>query len=300
MNEESNIQEYGDLTNEELLEFLNEIEDEDTEIQEAQSNLDESEFDDTITNQLLEHDENEVIDFYSNDNDDIQELAYSLPDTIIKPPGPGQKGFIMPEEQKRKLISVIRKKSWDLRQGRIRIQRFALNQDNIALSDPIGNNNIKLLIYSLTYKWNNMVKKYEFYINKRFADLLRPLIPATLKTSLKRCPKAIVISPGFLYETGPEYMEGLTYWATPYIPYFFDQGTEPDVLRETKPRLLVPIDRAIYYYHKNLEICSNKELEYASKIIKHKIVTYRDLLAFNPFWFESLYKSLIKTEAYDE
>ena len=81
---------------------------------------------------------------------------------------------------KRTMLSAIvkanRQKAQRLKQDRIRIQRQAFNQECIRLSDPIGNENIKLLVSLLVKEHTRMIDKYSALINKRLAMLLNPFI----------------------------------------------------------------------------------------------------------------------------
>lgn len=278
------IKQYGDLTEKELLEFLDEIKSDDEEIQEAQYEAFEKialEEERTLLSELPENAEIEA--YYGNDawrklkkehtvlfNDDIQHKANLAS------------------------VKAVKQRSQRLREDRIRIQRQAFNQEYIRLSDPIGNENIKLLVSLLVKEHTRMIEKYEAFINRRLATLLNPFIPRRLRICKMVYPDSIRICPGFLYKASEEYGEGLTFWAMPNIPYFFTQNTEQKVLIERKPEFLVSIDKAISFYHEHKNKRTKKELKYASTIIQKGVHTYFDLLKLNPFWFEILYNDLIE------
>ena len=105
-------------------------------------------------------------------------------------------------------------------------------------------------------------------------------------------PNSIRVCPGFMYKASEEYGGGLTFWATPSIPYYFEQNTEQKVLLENKSSFLFSVDKAISFYHEHLKKRQEKELKYASTIIQKGVYSYFDLLKLNPFWFEILYNEL--------
>ena len=200
-----------------------------------------------------------------------------------------------PEGQRRAAMASIeakRKKSQRLKEDRIRIQREAFRQEYIRLSDPIGNERIKLLVSSLVKEHTRMVDKYSTYINKRLTTLLNPFIPRRLRICKSLYPDSIRPCPGFLYKASEEYGAGLTFWAMPNIPYYFAQNTEQKVLIEHKSPFLVNVDQSIKFYHEHLKKRADKELKYASLIYQKGVYSYFDLLRLNPFWYEVLYNDL--------
>ena len=280
------IKQYGDLTDKELFEFLAEIEggDEDIEIDQQESSekiaLEEEQ------DMLSELPENAEIEAYYGDN------AWRKLHTGTT--------FLHGDEIERKLRAAsaasARQRAQRLKEDRIRIQRYAFNQENIRLTDEIGNDNIKLLISLLVKEHTKMLARYELFINRRLATLLNPLIPRRLRACKMLYPDSIRICPGFLYKAGEEFGRGLTFWAMPSIPYYFAQNTERDILKACNPELLISIDKAVSLYHEHKEKRAKKELRYASTIIQRRVTTYFDLLKLNPFWFEILYNELIKNQ----
>lgn len=281
------IKQYGDLTEEELFEFLDEIKSDDEDIQEAQS--------EAIEKITLEEEHVEL----SEEEQENREIEARYGD---KMPwiGVGQNNcqgvkLFGPEGQRRVAIAGIeakRKKSQQLKEDRIRIQREAFRQEYIRLNDPIGNEKIKLLVSSLVKEHTRMVDKYSTYINKRLTTLLNPFIPRRLRICKSLYPDSIRLCPGFLYKASEEYGAGLTFWAMPNIPYYFVQNTEQKVLMEHKSPFLVSVDQSIKFYHEHLKKRADKELRYASLIYQKGIYSYFDLLRLNPFWYEVLYSDL--------
>lgn len=278
------IKQYGDLTEKELFEFLDEIKSDDEDIEEAQEEASEKIALEEEHTQLSELPENaEIEEYYGNDA-----WRKLTKDTT----------FLHGDEGQRKaslaLAKANRQKAQRLKQDRIRIQRQAFNQEYIRLSDPIGNENIKLLVSLLVEEHTRMVDKYSALINKRLAMLLNPFIPRRLRLCKMLYPDSIRICPGFLYRASKEYGNNLTFWAMPNIPYYFAQNTEQKILMERKPEFLVSIDKFITFYHEHKDKRTKKELKYASLIIQKGVYTYFDLLRLNPFWFEILYNSIIE------
>lgn len=277
------IRQYGDLTEKELLEFLSEIKGDDEDIQEAQSEADEKINLEEERTELLELPENTEIEAYYGD-DAWRKM--------------NQNTCLYGDEIKRKAslasAQVRKQKVQRLKEDRIRIQRCAFSQNKIRLSDPIGNENIKLLVSLLVEEHTKMIDKYSAFINRRLAILLNPLIPRRLRICKMLYPDSIRVSPGFLYKASKEYGRGLTFWAMPNVPYYFAQNTEQKILMEHRPELLVSIDRSVALYHEHKYKRTKKELRYASSIVQKGVYSYFDLLKLNPFWFELLYNRVIE------
>lgn len=283
------IRQYGDLTDKELLEFLSEIQGGDEDIEEARIEADENIAIEEQTS-LAELPENAEIEAYYGD-DAWRKLRKDVT-------------FLHGDEAQRRMnlasTKAVRQRAQRLKEDRIRIQRFAFNQDMIRMSDPIGNERIKRLVSLLVKEHTRMLNRYEAFINKRLAVLLNPLIPRRLRLCKMLHPDSIRISPGFLYKASEEFGRGLTFWAMPSVPYYFAQNTEQKILMEQKPEFLISVDKAVSLYHEHKEKRAKKELKYASTIIQKGVHTYFDLLKLNPFWFEILYNDLIERLQQDE
>lgn len=281
------IKQYGDLTEKELFEFLDEIKSDDEDIQEAQS--------EAIEKITLEEEHVELSEEEQENREIEARYGDKMPWTGLGPNNCQGVKLFGPEGQRRAAIASIeakRKKSQRLKEDRIRIQREAFRQEYIRLSDPIGNERIKLLISSLVKEHTRMVDKYSTYINKRLTTLLNPFIPRRLRICKSLYPDSIRPCPGFLYKASEEYGAGLTFWAMPNIPYYFAQNTEQKVLIEHKSPFLVNVDQSIKFYHEHFKKRADKELKYASLIYQKGVYSYFDLLRLNPFWYEVLYNDL--------
>lgn len=284
----ADIEKYGDLDDKELFEFLAEIKSDDEDIEEAETKADEKIGNEEAQSMLSELPENAEIEAYYGDDAWRRPHIYTgYRDRITVLYGPYGKQKAAEGHRE-----AIRKKAQRLKEDRIRIQREAFNQDYIRLSDKIEKYHIKLLISILTQEHTRMVDKYSSYINKRLATLLNPLIPRRIRICRMLYPNSIRVCPGFMYKASKEYGGGLTFWATPSIPYYFEQNTEQKVLLENKSDFLFSIDKAISFYHEHLKKRQEKELKYASLIIQKGVYSYFDLLKLNPFWFEILYNKL--------
>lgn len=281
------IKQYGDLTEKELFEFLDEIKSDDEDIQEAQS--------EAIEKITLEEEHVELSEEEQENREIEARYGDKMPWTGLGPNNCQGVKLFGPEGQRRAAMASIeakRKKSQRLKEDRIRIQREAFRQEYIRLSDPIGNERIKLLVSSLVKEHTRMVDKYSTYINKRLTTLLNPFIPRRLRICKSLYPDSIRLCPGFLYKASEEYGAGLTFWAMPNIPYYFAQNTEQKVLMEHKSPFLVNVDQSIKLYHEHLKKRADKELKYASLIYQKGVYSYFDLLRLNPFWYEVLYNDL--------
>ena len=284
----ADIEKYGDLDDKELFEFLAEIKSDDEDIEEAEIRADEKIGNEEAQSMLSELPENAEIEaYYGNDAWRRPHIYTGYRDRVTVLYGPYGKQRAAEGHRE-----AIRKKAQRLKEDRIRIQREAFNQDYIRLSDKIEKHHIKLLISILTQEHTRMIDKYSDYINKRLATLLNPFIPRRIRICRMLYPNSIRVCPGFMYKASKEYGGGLTFWATPSIPYYFEQNTEQKVLLENKSDFLFSIDKAISFYHEHLKKRQEKELRYASLIIQKGVYSYFDLLKLNPFWFEILYNEL--------
>lgn len=281
------IKQYGDLTEKELFEFLDEIKSDDEDLQEAQS--------EAIEKITLEEEHVELFEEEQENREIEARYGDKMPWTGLGLNNCQGVKLFGPEGQRRAVMASIeakRKKSQRLKEDRIRIQREAFRQEYIRLSDPIGNERIKLLVSSLVKEHTRMVDKYSTYINKRLTTLLNPFIPRKLRICKSLYPDSIRACPGFLYKASKEYGAGLTFWAMPDIPYYFVQNTEQKVLMEHKSPFLVNVDQSIKFYHEHFKKRADKELKYASLIYQKGVYSYFDLLRLNPFWYEVLYNDL--------
>ena len=175
---------------------------------------------------------------------------------------------------------------------RTEITRWAFQQNDIDLSTIIPREHIQALIKVLTEPHIKAMEHYEEFINRRFTVLLGTLIPKTLKGYYNKYPQAFVRHPGFLYENP----NGLLFWVLPKVPYFFRQGQEPEILRSAKPIYLTKIDQAINQYHEHQRLHGYKQVRYAMRFVRCKVVTYYDLLKHNAVWFEILHKEVMKDD----
>lgn len=281
------IKQYGDLTEKELFEFLDEIKSDDEDIQEAQS--------EAIEKITLEEEHVELSEEEQENREIETRYGDKMPWTGLGLNNCRGVKLFGPEGQRRAAMASIeakRKKSQRLKEDRIRIQREAFRQEYIRLSDPIGNERIKLLVSSLVKEHTRMADKYSTYINKRLTTLLNPFIPRRLRICRSLYPDSIRPCPGFLYKASEEYGAGLTFWAMPNIPYYFAQNTEQKVLMDHKSPFLINVDQSIKFYHEHLRKRAYKELKYASLIYQKGVYSYFDLLRLNPFWYEVLYNDL--------
>lgn len=277
-----NIKQYGDLTDKELFEFLHEIESDDEAIQEAQSEA----------IKKIDTQEEHVILSELTENAEIEaqygEDAWRQPNKHqVLLFGPATQRKINEASAKAKKIKLQ-----GIKQDRIRIQREAFNQDFIKLSDSIGEENLKLLISLLVQEHTQMIDKYSRFINRRLAALLNPFIPRRLRMCKELYPNSIRICPGFLYRASKEFGQGKVFWASPNIPYYFEQNKEQQILIERKSEFLVSVDKAVANFHVHNEKRATKEMKYASLIIQKGVGTFFELLRLNPFWFETLYNYL--------
>ena len=251
------MEQYGDLTEKEYLELLNEIEDEDSDIKTES---------DSIESVIAREDAEDSVTETENKTEDRAEPT---------------KRYV--SRRWRYSIEEVAKRRKD-------IQRAAFNQDKLSLSDEIPQIELTELIKILTKSLVMATRKYEGWINKRLARWLRPFIPMIIRNCYYKYPQSVIKCPGFLYKASEEYGEGEQIWATPNIPYYIPQGTELDLLKKHKPEMLYTIDKLVAGHNKYKRELRKRELKYAGILINKKINTYYALLKLNPFWFNKLYE----------
>lgn len=192
--------------------------------------------------------------------------------------------------------------SWKLKkkQEKIKIRRMAFDQTVLPLGAEMTLEDKKLLIKLLTSHLHKMISRCDAYIHARTTKLLLPLVPREVKLAYEKWPWIFVSNPGFLYKTHEHSGPIQTFWINPKIPYYFQQGTEQQILEEYDASLSVYLldclDRAVhkYYYYKDRLI--KKEVQYARKLAYMRGRTYYHLLMLNPFWFNVLYKNKVDNE----
>lgn len=325
--QEQNNEGYGNLTEQELYDFLNEIASSDEELEDAEAQS----LDSLLSDEDMDEPDEEA------DSEEPNNVTGTSQSASISTPSPIREEDLTEEERiNREIEADYGEKAWwttprfgyyavmlrssdseraalkmmannipaerrkkptlreTYRERRLAIRREAFDQNVIDLNSEIGTANLKLLISLLVEEHTRMVDKYHDYINRRLTILLRPLIPAPLKNCKKRFPNSIVPSPGFLYQASKAFGDSLTFWATPDVPYFFEQNTETEILRKAKASFLIAVDKAVLFYHEHSRKRADKELKYASTLYLRNVKTYFDLLRLNPFWFDRLYKYLLE------
>lgn len=190
---------------------------------------------------------------------------------------------------------------------KIKIQRLAVSQNLIKLSDQIPNYDLQALTRIVAEKQVTIAERAQASANKRLKRLLNSLIPIPVRRLYNTYPWVVKRCPGFVYDTvytgrtvgsgrGKD-MNGhrILFWATPNVPYFFRQGTEQNILLKYRPEMIYLVDNAVNMYYKYQNAQEAKALGVATRIIKNNVKTYFDLLMYNPRWFELLY-NLAKNE----
>lgn len=190
----------------------------------------------------------------------------------------------------RKTAAVNRQ---DRKLRKLEIQRDALNSKFIDIYSLIPINELKLLIEIFTKEHERMVSRMHAFIYKRIRLILLPYIPKDVRKVWNKYPECFIKNPGFLYTASDEYGESCSLWVTPNIPYYFTQGYEMQILREFERPYLFLIDKAVAKYNYHKEQLVSKETSYALKL--RRVKTFYDLVKLNPFWYEILVRELIKT-----
>lgn len=269
---------FGDLTDDELYALADQIENEDEDLQEELSEAEERISEQEAEAPVEDSEENRKLEEYYGED------AWRL----VK----GNAYVFGPEKQRRANMAAreaVKEKARLRKRKRIDIQRGAFDQNIIPLTDPVPVEELKNLIGMLTQEHARMVERCKLYINKRLTSLLNPFIPRGLRVCGVKYPRSIKRSPGFLYVASEEYGGGKMLWVTPDIPDYLEQGSERKLLENAKPDLLIVVDKAVVSLYSHKAKMLDKELRYASLLLRKRVKTYYDVLKLNPFWFELLY-----------
>lgn len=305
------------LSQEQIAELLNEIENEDTDLASAELNImSDIDYDIKECGDKSIIEENFISQDYITGNDagwfDKAEYKYLQPSqesTDIN-------SVSSAVDRAQKIKNAQARSVYERKLRRIEINRMAFDQDVIRLADTFIDEHKRLLIRLLTEKYHTMIRKYEHYIVGRATRILRPAIPVSVKLAYRKWPWIFVQNPGFMYKTHlsefRNYNEVKSFWIDTKLPYFFKQGTEQIILEERCEQLseyVIPrLDRAVHMYYKAKEMLSKREVQYAARLLKLDGTTvsmgmkrprgsensYYSLLQLDPFWFEILYNELKK------
>ena len=279
-----NIDNDSAINDKELLDFLNEIEDEDTDIsllEEAVEETDtELESDKSIINDFKDSEENIAIESQYDDNAWTESL---------------NKVTALTEQEKsevfKKRSEAQLAKNKKVRAEARRINKEAFIQKDIELSAEIPEYLIKNLISLLTEHTTQLIARCEDAINLRLERILKPMIPYPIRNCMYRYPDIIKMSKGFFYKTSEE-NGGLTYWASPKIPAYFKQNSERDIIFAKIPGCAESIDKLVVRFYGYLHKREEQELRYGAMIVGKNIRTYYDLLKEKPLWFAILYNHI--------
>lgn len=207
--------------------------------------------------------------------------------------------YLKAVEEKKKRFKEANKVSQKVRREKLRkqkllkieIQRKALAQDALDISELMPIESMQKLIEMLTAKYRHLVARYEDLITRHVEALLKKHTPVQLRALYKAYPQAFIKHPGFMYQAGEEFGGGHKFWVMPDLPYFLPQFTETAVMRERNETRCINIDRLVKRLYNTRNILHETELRIGSLLAnlmpQH---TYYTLLMHHPFWFIMLYE----------
>lgn len=248
--------------------------------------LDEIENEDYDLAELSDNTENKI---KARDGDIFAVKKHSFPPSCIK-------SRAELDEMRAKSILSVKNKAKNRAAKKREIRTYAFNLKSFDIYSPISQDDFDTLINLLLLDRIEVIKTCENQINNRITKLLTSLIPIKLRECFKEYPQSFIHYPGFTYHASKEYGRGLVFKAKPEIPYYFEQGTEMDVLRKNKNKYLYWIDKKVIKYHENRESLLVDKKKYTTKLQRLKSKTYVGLLDLNPFWFDILYKFIINSK----
>lgn len=172
------------------------------------------------------------------------------------------------------------------------IQRFALSQEDLNLSELIGPRHIRLLIEELTRTFTESADKYLTHIKLTAERMLRKGIPNYMWSAWKNARWSVKPSPGFLYTCTYDNQE-YSIWIAPDLPAYYRNEEELVIMAEAPAYVQTKLARHIMCYYRELDRRRKRELVTATALLRAHVRTYYDLLKYNPEWWELAYE--IKT-----
>lgn len=249
--------------------------------------------------ELEELEEREALKKGEPIKDEIEEESEETPATQDEEEAYAASYLKAVEEKKKRLkeatkasIIIRREKLRKQKLLKIEIQRKALAQDVLDLSELIPIETLQKLIEMLTIKYRHLIMRYEDLITRHVESLLKKHIPLQLRALYKVYPQAFIKHPGFMYQASEEFGGGHKFWVTPDLPYMLPQFTETAVMRAHNETRCINIDRLVRRLHNTRNILHESELRIGS-LLAHLMPqhTYYALLMSHPFWFVMLYES---------
>lgn len=173
------------------------------------------------------------------------------------------------------------------------ITRFALEQRDLPLSEPITKSELKAFVAEMTKGSTEHMQMHLERITKTVWRALLKHIPRYIKYSWENYRRSCRRAPGFLYSFDGEYGP-VSIWLSPDLPNWLMPGEEQAILdTELDSIKREAMQRRIEVYYRLADKKRKDEIRIALTFARRHIKTYMDLLKENPFWWEVMYS--IKT-----
>lgn len=203
------------------------------------------------------------------------------------------------DDGKKSLNEYASEKKRQRKERKMAITRLGFDQTLIDLNDRIPREDMRYLVQNTSKGLYGMVNKYEVSANFRIGGALLPHIPNTLVREQKRYPESVRMCPGFIYKTSKRF-GSVSFWATPRVPYYLEQGSESILIHSLSPEKVEGIDRAVNIYNIYKKLFDKRTSFIASKLVYENVKTYYELLKLNPIWFEILYQKELRYGGHKE
>lgn len=175
----------------------------------------------------------------------------------------------------------------------LKIQRLAISQNYVDISERITKEHYRLLCALLNYHYTKRRIDTEERIKKAVTRVLSSLIPAGLVRAYAEYPQYVKAAPPFIYHAGDKYGEGKSYEMKLELPYYIRQGTEQAAITDNTPQnLLARIDELVALYHRYREHEVQTERLVANVVYGQRRSTYYAVVRARPQWFYHLYNEL--------
>lgn len=169
------------------------------------------------------------------------------------------------------------------------IVKCAFAQNDITLTDALSEDDKLLLFEGVSRRLNYSVKSISFSLTKQMTRILMPFVPSDLKRCFKKYPDCVIHHQGFMYICTKEYGQSRNFWIVPEIPGCFNPGTEMELLNTLPIHIRFRIDYNIGKFYNSKQKLADLQIKIASKVARHKNMTFYALLRDNPNWFECTY-----------
>lgn len=173
----------------------------------------------------------------------------------------------------------------------LKIQRIAMSQSLVDISDKITKEHFGLLCDLLTYHYESRRRRTERLITEYVEGRLSLLIPNILRKAYEDCPCRVKRMPSFVYKAD----ESKPIVISLDLPYYLRQGTERATLDDNMDETQrAKLGELVAMYHRYCDKSKAKVGEVKNAVYGQRRFTYYGILRAKPQWFYILYTELLR------